>query len=189
MVRLKGLGKLKKFSYVIGTRTSRIYATPPPPQCSIVIVNIVKAPGGDPLQVEICSGVEIDVVLPTFFVNVCGFSRSEWKEPERRRRMQDSLPSFTSSFCSPPVERNSKQQRESPTPSWSTRPSKIERSSFRFLQATCSAPTCGMCAVVSHYPWIMSLWEYYTGRFKKSFTTLKAYTNLFRGHAQCFKLP
>jgi hypothetical protein len=28
-----------------------------------------------------------------------------------------------------------------------------------------------------------------TGRFKKSFTTLKAYINLFRGHVECFELP
>jgi hypothetical protein len=27
-----------------------------------------------------------------------------------------------------------------------------------------------------------------TGRFKKSFTTLKAYIHLFRGHVQCFEL-
>jgi hypothetical protein len=29
---------------------------------------------------------------------------------------------------------------------------------------------------------------HYTGCFKKSFTTLKAYINLFRGHVQCFEL-
>jgi hypothetical protein len=29
----------------------------------------------------------------------------------------------------------------------------------------------------------------YTGCFKKSFTTLKVYTNLFKGHVQCFELP
>jgi hypothetical protein len=28
--------------------------------------------------------------------------------------------------------------------------------------------------------------ENYTGCFKKSFTTFKAYINLFRGHVQCF---
>jgi hypothetical protein len=28
----------------------------------------------------------------------------------------------------------------------------------------------------------------YTGCFKKSFTTLKEYTNLYRGHAQRFEL-
>jgi hypothetical protein len=29
--------------------------------------------------------------------------------------------------------------------------------------------------------------ETYTGCYKKTFTTLKAYINLFRGHAQCFE--
>jgi hypothetical protein len=41
--------------------------------------------------------------------------------------------------------------------------------------------------VKRHPPWSTELLKY-TVRFKKSFTTLKAYMNLFRGHAQCFEL-
>jgi hypothetical protein len=42
--------------------------------------------------------------------------------------------------------------------------------------------TEGSCIVVQIYTYI------YTGCFKKSFTTLKAYRNLYRGHTQRFEL-
>jgi hypothetical protein len=32
------------------------------------------------------------------------------------------------------------------------------------------------------------VWLGYIGCFKKSFTTLKEYVNLFRGHVQCFEM-
>jgi hypothetical protein len=40
-----------------------------------------------------------------------------------------------------------------------------------------------ICMSVKHG---VLLWENNTGCFKRSFTTLKEYINLFRGHAQCF---